>query len=305
MKLMIKVLMLIGLISGIVSCKLYDEILDKVEDSLKGKDRSPESNEVSVKSSDGRKDDIKNGMQDSGRSGHGAGSLNDAGEGVQKERAGNRGGISEGKEIEQSVNDPKDEVVVKNLDDSGLKEKQINAVVNQHTNEIKESEDIKKQAESRLEEVAQISRELGEIKTKLDGMKGTIDAAYFYLESARKNGNVPFNRQRLPILDGAIKKVKTGRTAVEQVEYNAASLALMHAKNSFSGAFLGAENVLREIASDHPFIWSYYSSAKKSMESAEDMLKKVMEYKDKLNSRMEQVEKDFAELEGIYKQFKN
>ena len=34
MKLMIKVLMIISLISSVMSCKLYEKLLDKVEESL-------------------------------------------------------------------------------------------------------------------------------------------------------------------------------------------------------------------------------------------------------------------------------
>ncbi|WKC58541.1 hypothetical protein [Borrelia sp. P9F1] len=79
-----------------------------------------------------------------------------------------------------------------------------------------------------------------------------------------------------------------------------------HAKNNFEGAVLEADNVLREIKREqHAYIWHYYPNAKKLIKTAEDILKKAKEQQDKLNSRMKQVEKDFTELEKIYKEFKN
>ncbi|UGQ17806.1 coiled-coil domain-containing protein [Borrelia sp. RT1S] len=304
MKLMIKVLMLIGLTGSIVSCKLYDEILDKVEDSLKRKDHPSESNAVSAKSSDGKKADIKTGVQDSGRNGHGARSLNDAGEGVQREGAVNRN-IGVNVEIKPDIDGPKDEVVVKNLDDDRLNKEQGDLAFNHFANEVNESENIKKQAENQLEEVNKISEELNKKKARLDEMKVKIDSAESGFQKARTSGNVS-DKELLPNLDKAIKKVKTSKKTAENSEYNTASLALTHARNDFELAVLEADNVSREITrGSNAYIWHYYSNAKKSINKAEDMLKEAKEQQDKLNSKMKQVEKDFTELEQIYKEFKN
>ncbi|WKC58542.1 hypothetical protein [Borrelia sp. P9F1] len=218
--------MLFGLESSIVSCKLYDEILEKMEDSLKSKDGSSESNEASVKSFDGKKADIETGVKDSGRSGSEAQSLNDAGESVQGKKAVDGRGIGGVEEIKQELDGLKDDIIAENVDDGNLNKEQADFASNSFANEIKDSENIKKQSETQLKEVDKLYRELSRTKARLDEMKVTIEKAYSYLESARKNGNISVNRQRLPDLDRTIKKVKTSKTAVEQVEYNTASLAI-------------------------------------------------------------------------------
>ncbi|WKC58511.1 hypothetical protein [Borrelia sp. P9F1] len=306
MKPMIKVLMIVSLLSGVISCRLYDAILDNVENSLKNKEDSSESNEVGIKSFDGQKDDIKTDVKNSGRDEYKeAISLGGARESRQGERV-VKGNLDDNIEAGQNIDDLKNEVVIENLKEGILNKEQGAAVVEQFSflNEIKASEGINREANARLKEVMKISGELDKIKTKLDEMKVKIDKAGSDFNKARETsgGSDQAKRQLLPALSQAIEKAKKSRRAIENREYMDTNNTLTHAKRAFEGAVLETENVFKEVSGYA--LWHYYSNARELIKKAENLFKKAKESQDQLNSGMEQVEKDFNELEKIYKEFK-
>nr|WKT13843.1 hypothetical protein LKV13_04325 [Borrelia sp. BU AG58] len=308
MKLTTKVLMIIiSLVSVITSCKLYDAMLDKLEDSLKSKEGSSESRGVSVQSSDSKKANGKTDVQNGrGRIGSRAGNLGNVGAGVQEKRAADEV-IGGDDEIGQGADARNDKIVLNNLDNGDLNKRQTGSVINQFSKEAKESEDIRNKARSKLEEINKISGELKKTRERLDEIKNGIKGAESDFQHARKNSEsfTANKKELLPTLNQAIKKAKTSRNAAENATHSNADLALTHARNKFNTAIMESDNVLRDITTSYPYIWDHYSNTKNSIKSAEEMLKKAKEYQNQLNSSMEQVEKDFAALERIYKEFKN
>ncbi|AYE37050.1 hypothetical protein DB313_05980 (plasmid) [Borrelia turcica IST7] len=170
---MIKMLIIISLISSIISCELYDKLLDKVEESL-------DKQEVSIKSHDNSETDTITDIQDSngitseesGRSNRRARSLADDRGSEQEEAAvgGDVNGSRKDPGQVVSVDEKKDVVnpVAENLvsDEVILTDTQKD-VLKQFDKHSKEAEDISDKVNSYLEVVGGTFKDLLKTKTSL------------------------------------------------------------------------------------------------------------------------------------------
>ncbi|AYE36964.1 hypothetical protein DB313_05565 (plasmid) [Borrelia turcica IST7] len=301
MKLINKALIIISLVSSVMSCKLYDKLLDKVEESL-------DKQEVSVRSSASKPDtnaitdmqdsDVGASEQNSGRSGRRARSLDDYSQNEQEEVVNKVD--SSGSEAEQNVAIVKeDKVVVESLSD---KSKQ-GVIVNEETKELcDKANEIKSQAETRLVEVGAITKNLEQIKKKLDEVKTEVTNAETDFNKARRGSNSESKQKLLADLHKAIDKVRNSRNYADLILYNEAKGSLESSEGSFNNAKSQAEIALSDIKSIYRASGGayYIHKAKEAMEGAEKLLEDAQRDQSTLKFRMNQVEVDFSKLKQAH-----
>ncbi|AYE37054.1 hypothetical protein DB313_06000 (plasmid) [Borrelia turcica IST7] len=272
MKIMNKALMIISLMSSVMSCKLYEKLLDVTEESLDKK-------EVSMESHGKPEADVITDIEDRDRSGRKSRSLND-----------------------DNANEARESRAVVSPSDDDLLNRDQNAMRKQFDKYYKEAEDINIRAKGQLIEVDRIEKELKEVNTKLDEMSSVIIEANFALQKARSSENNQYKKQSLKHLHNAIEKVKNSTRVVKIMNYDEASDALKSAKSGFSLAKIESDKFLEAIRSDSPNLWYHFlNEAKASLIRAENMLEVVKNCQTYLKSEMSQVEKDFSELMQVYK----
>ncbi|AYE37053.1 hypothetical protein DB313_05995 (plasmid) [Borrelia turcica IST7] len=271
MKRMNKALIIISLVSGIVSCRVYDKLLYVAEESL-------DKEEVSIKFSAKPETDIVKSVQDSGRSGRRARSLADDRGSEQEERVKSEDSTRDRKESKQAVSGPKRELE-------------------------REANEINSAAEKQLLEVKDMFTVLNQTKTRLDEIKTEIDKANSDLQEARETPNKSHDQLLLlPKLDQAINKVRISRHVAVSRHYTDIKGALRLAESSFKNAKSQAELILGPLYSSVAYAYRY--QAIQTMSSAERLLKAAQKYQVGLEAKMKQVEKDFDELKQAYEDWK-
>ncbi|WP_210379536.1 hypothetical protein [Borreliella garinii] len=295
MRLIVKVLIIISLISSnFMSCKLYEKLIDKKEESLDNKGEYLKKNKLIVGSADNVETDTSTYyVQDSDRGRRRTRSVIEGGKSDQK------GDVLE-KQIGKDIN------MKFSVDSRSTSSK--NAIYKhseQIANKAKEAENIKNKASSYIAEAGEMAASLNKIKLELDKIKTKIDDAESDLQKARrKSGISESKRKLLPDLHKAIVKAKNSRDYADKVCYSDAVSVLKIVRDGFENAKRRAVDALGETKDDsssmayHDYSYFYWmEKARETMDNAESMFKNAKKYQEDLKAKMDQVNKEFAHLE--------
>ncbi|AYE36968.1 hypothetical protein DB313_05585 (plasmid) [Borrelia turcica IST7] len=286
MKVMIKSLMIISLVGSVMSCRLYDKLLDVAEESL-------DKQEVSMESHDKPETDATTSEQNSGRSGRRARSLSDDSE-IEKEEIGSNKDISynQAKQILAVAGDKG----VKLYDSSALNDDKVSDL-KKLTNEAKK---INVEVDACIVEVDEIVNELSKINTRFSVMKIEIMAIEGAFKEAKKNLE-RLDKQLLFKLDQAIDKVNNKIKKAELIRYKDANNAVKYAGEDFERTKREADDALKRIGSgDTSWYWYYFPRAQRALYDAKNLLEIAKKDKSGLDSEMKQVEKDFDKLKQAH-----
>ncbi|WP_029357472.1 hypothetical protein [Borreliella burgdorferi] len=284
MNLINKLFILTILFSSVISCKLYKKITynaDQVIDKLKSNNGSFNT----LKSND-----------DSKRSGRKPRSVDNT---YMDQDTGKKPLMADMQPDMQNDNSSSNHTLQVNIQD----------------NEASEARNIMTEIESSKEEYNRINEDLAKVKANLDKIKSLLSTAKSYLEQTRRGvGSSKANLALLPSLEEAIAKVKSNHASAD-THCNDAIAALKRAKNDFEYAQRKAYRALEEAlsnsnASRHE---SYYyagyhqfmADAKASMSSTKSLLEVAKNKQKELNENMTKTNKDFQELNDIYKKLQD
>lgn len=287
--------MIIGLISSnFMSCKLYEKLVDKKEEILDNKgDYFKKKKLIEGPADDVEIDTSTYYVQDSDR-------------GRLRTRSVIKGGKSEqkGDALENRIGK---DINMKFSVDSGSNSSK-NAIYKhseQVANKVKEAENIKNKASSYIVEAGEMTASLNKIKLELDKIKTKIDDAESDLQKARrKSGISESKRKLLPDLHKAIVKAKNSRDYADKVCYSDVVSVLKIVRDGFENAKRRAVGALGETKYDSSSMayrdYSYFywmKEAREAMNNAERMFNNARKYQEDLKVKMDQVNKDFAQLE--------
>ncbi|WP_210376664.1 hypothetical protein [Borreliella valaisiana] len=293
MRLIVKVLIAISLISNnFTSCKLYEKLADKKEGSLDSKEEYLKKRELIVGSADNVETDTSTYyVQDSGRSGYKTRSV------IEGRKSEQKGNILE-KQMEKNMN------IKLSVVRSTSSENASYNYSEQVANKAKEAENIENKASFYIAETDKMTASLNKIRSELDAIKTKIDTAESDLQKARRTSGISESKRRLlPDLHKAIIKAKNSRDYADKVCYSDAISVLKIARNGFENAKRRAVDALGETKDDSSSIayydYSYFywmKEARKAMNNAESMFKNAKKYQENLQAKMNQVNKELAQL---------
>ncbi|WP_215536738.1 hypothetical protein [Borreliella bavariensis] len=295
MRLIVKVLMIISLISSnFMSCKLYEKLLDKKEELLDNKGEYFKKKKLIVEPTDNVETDTSTYyVQDSDRGGLRTRSVIKGGKSEQK------GDVLE-KRIGKDIN-------MKFSVDSGSNSSN-NApykYYEQVANKVKEAENIKNKASFYIAGADGMAASLNKIKLELDEIKTKIDTAESDFHKARRKSGISESKKKLlPDLHKAIVKAKNSRDHADKVCYGDAVGVLKIVRDGFENAKRRAVDALEETQYNSSSMayrdYSYFywmEEAREAMNNAERMFNNARKYQEDLKAKMEQVNKEFAQLE--------
>ncbi|WP_151074428.1 hypothetical protein [Borreliella turdi] len=212
MRLIVKVLIIISLISGnFMLCKLYEKLVDKKEEPLDNKREYLKKNKLIVGSTDNVETDILTTyyVQDSDR---GKRRIRSA---IEGGKSGQKGNILE-KQISKDIN------MRFSVDSRSTSSE--NASYNyseQVANKAKEAENIENKASFYITETDKMTASLNKIRPELDAIKTKIDTAESDLQKARKKSRISESKRKLlPDLHKAIVKAKNSRDYADKACYS-------------------------------------------------------------------------------------
>ncbi|MCD2382657.1 immunogenic protein P37 [Borreliella americana] len=325
MNLMIKVLLISSLFSSFISCKLYEKLTDKSQQALDNNKSFIYDKDIADNKSTNSTSNLDNSsldsIKDSNRNGRTPKSLDDAEEIGGKESNQNRNDQEQNNEnkVKESEKNNSSDIqadssvniahsAVSEVDNSKHDSRQPQKV----NNKSKEAKKIKQEAYTSLKEAEKINAALEKTRSILDKIKSLAGTANSYLNTARKNEsgiNKP-SQELLHKLHQAINKAKSNHASLNSF-CNDAIAALERAKDSFEHAKRKADSALEEALKDIPHLginYLYYSwikDAKDAMKRAKSLLENAKHKQEELNDNITKTNKDFEELNGIYKKLQN
>ncbi|QMU99869.1 immunogenic protein P37 (plasmid) [Borrelia sp. A-FGy1] len=329
MNLMIKVLLISSLFSSFISCKLYEKLTDKSQQAL-DKDKAfvydkDIADNKNINSSFKLDNSSINSIKDTNRSGRTPRSADDDEEIGVKENNQNRNDQQQNNESKQKESEKNNSSGIQADSSVGIAHSAASEVdnkkhdtsrqpqlFNKDSSEAKEARKIMHEASNSLKEAEKINAALEKTRSKLDKIKRLAGTANSYLDTARKNGsrtNKP-SQELLHKLHQAINKTKSSHASLNSF-YNDAIAALALAKASFEHAKRKANDALEEALKDIPHLGSNYlyhyriNDANDAMESAKSLLEVAKNKQKELNENMTKTNKDFQELNDIYKKLQD
>ncbi|MCD2332643.1 immunogenic protein P37 [Borreliella americana] len=328
MNLMIKVLLISSLFCSFISCKLYEKLTDKSQQTLANNNPFINDKDIADSKNINSTSELNNSSLDSiknnNRGGRTPRGLDDAEENGRKEGNQNRNDQEQNNESNAkenvrinnlgtpqvnnnlSTNYSTVSEVDNNKPDNHRQLQQINS----ESREAKEARNIIHKASTSLKEAEKIAAGLEKIKSILDNMKTVTNSANSYFNTTRRNRSDTNKSKQallLPILHQTIDKVNSSHASANSY-CNDAIAASKNAKDGFEHAKKKASEALEEAIKNRSSLsyynYLYYSwiiDANKAMESANSLLKDARKYQENLNAKMTQAIKDFEELNSIYK----